>query len=84
MHKPWELARYNPEEIQVLNPRAMYWPMWHGEEIDKTHTLDEYDFYGTGQYTYHGWESLAMKYLIQLTPESIRKVDTSFHRLVRP
>lgn len=82
--KPWELARLHPEEIQVMNRTAFFWPMWHGNEVEKVHELDEYDFIGTGQYAYHAWESLAMGFLEHLSPQSIRDEDTSFHRLVRP
>nr|XP_019044696.1 hypothetical protein I302_06609 [Kwoniella bestiolae CBS 10118]OCF23626.1 hypothetical protein I302_06609 [Kwoniella bestiolae CBS 10118] len=50
--KPWELARAHPEEIQVLSERAFFWPMWHGEEVQKTHEEGEFDFEKTGQYAW--------------------------------
>ncbi|ORY35552.1 hypothetical protein BCR39DRAFT_510716 [Naematelia encephala] len=81
---PWEIARRHPDEVQVLSERAFFWPMWHGEEIQYTHERDDYDFRGTGQYAYHAWESLAMKYLGNLNPKSIREENNSFNRLVRP
>jgi len=81
---PWQIAREYPDEVQVLNSRAFFWPMWHGEEIQYTHERDDYDFRGTGQYAYHAWESLAMGYLGKLSPERIREEDNSFNRLVRP
>ncbi|KAL7421236.1 hypothetical protein Q5752_004121 [Cryptotrichosporon argae] len=84
VEKPWELARQNPDEVQVLGPRAFFWPMWYGEEIQYTHERDDWDFYGSGQYAYHAWESLAMHYLAELSPTAIFATDTSFHRLVRP
>ncbi|WWC90703.1 uncharacterized protein L201_005640 [Kwoniella dendrophila CBS 6074] len=81
--KPWQLARSHSEEIQVLNERAFFWPMWHGDEIKKVHEEKEFDFEKTGQYAYHAWESLAMGYLHKLSPHSIRKNDNSFNRMVR-
>ncbi|WWD02590.1 hypothetical protein V865_000630 [Kwoniella europaea PYCC6329] len=81
--KPWELARAHPEEIQVLSERAFFWPMWHGEEVQKVHEEGEFDFDKTGQYAYHAWESLAMGYLSKLSPRSIRENDNSFNRMVR-
>lgn len=58
--------------------------MWYGDEIKKTFENDDFDFRKSGQFAYHAWESLAMKYLSKLSPEGIRKEDNSFHRLVRP
>jgi hypothetical protein len=34
--------------------------------------------------SYHAWESLAMKYLHNLSPGSIREEDNSFNKMVRP
>jgi hypothetical protein len=48
---PWTIARRYPDEVQVLSIKAMFWPMWYGHEIDKVHTQDVWDFYGSGQYT---------------------------------
>lgn len=45
-----ELARTYPDEIQVLNKTAFFWPMWYGEEIQYLHERDDYDFMATGQY----------------------------------
>ncbi|WVQ81807.1 hypothetical protein IAT38_003934 [Cryptococcus sp. DSM 104549] len=80
---PWEIARAHPHEVQVLNERAFFWPMWHGDEIKKTHETNEHDFKASGQYAYHAWESLAMGYLSKLSPQSIRDNDNSFNRMVR-
>lgn len=68
----------------MLNNRAFFYPMWHGNEIEKTYERDEHDFRASGQYAYHAWESLAMKYLKDLSPSGIREHDNSFNRLVRP
>ncbi|KIR38192.1 hypothetical protein I307_02481 [Cryptococcus deuterogattii 99/473] len=82
--KPWasQLAREHPTEIQVLSERAFFWPMWHGDEIKKTHETSQHDFKASGQY--HAWESLAMGYLSKLSPQSIRENDNSFNKMVRP
>lgn len=45
-----EIARNYPDEVQVLSNRALFWPMWYGEEIQYTHERDDYDFYASGQY----------------------------------
>lgn len=34
--------------------------------------------------SYHAWESLAMKYLHNLSPVLIREEDNSFNKMVRP
>lgn len=47
---PWKLARRYPDEIQVLNTTAFFWPLWSGDYIERLHERDEYDFVGTGQY----------------------------------
>ncbi|RXK41142.1 hypothetical protein M231_01545 [Tremella mesenterica] len=47
---PWEIARRYPDEIQVLNHKAFFWPMWHGDEVQRVHERNEYDFWGSGQY----------------------------------
>ena len=36
----------------MLSSRAFFWPMWHGNEIDKTHELNEHDFRAVGQYAW--------------------------------
>ena len=48
--KAQELARSHTSEVQVLNSRAFFWPMWHGNEIEKTHETDEHNFVKSGQY----------------------------------
>ncbi|KAJ9104045.1 hypothetical protein QFC19_004179 [Naganishia cerealis] len=73
-----------PDEVQVLSTRAFFWPLWSGNEIEKVHELDEYDFAASGQFGYHAWESLAMKYLGDLSPDKIRTVNSSFNKMVRP
>ncbi|KNX49801.2 hypothetical protein CNBG_9579 [Cryptococcus deuterogattii R265] len=45
-----QLAREHPTEIQVLSERAFFWPMWHGDEIKKTHETSQHDFKASGQY----------------------------------
>ncbi|KZO94521.1 glycosyltransferase family 32 protein [Calocera viscosa TUFC12733] len=86
--KPWELALLYPRELTVLGTRAMFWPLWRGEDIDMVHVPSKADdsgweFFKSGQLTYHAWESLAMKYLEPLTPSLVLKGESSFTRMVR-
>ncbi|KZT54890.1 glycosyltransferase family 32 protein [Calocera cornea HHB12733] len=86
--KPWELARLYPRELTVLGNRAMFYPLWRGEDIDLVHVPSEagkggWDFFKSGQLTYHAWESLAMQYLEPLTPSRVLKGESSFTRMVR-
>lgn len=48
--KPWELAQLFPDQIQVLDIHAMFWPLWSGQEIDIVHQQDNYDWHN-GQYS---------------------------------
>lgn len=47
--------RSSPDSIHMkckfCLKRRFFWPMWYGEEIQYTHERDDYDFYGTNQYT---------------------------------
>ncbi|KAG7528492.1 hypothetical protein FFLO_06115 [Filobasidium floriforme] len=81
--RPWEIARRYPNELNVLDTRAFFWPGWWGEEVQMVHETDDYDFHKSGQYAYHAWESLAMKYLEKLDPVSIKTSGTSFNKMVR-
>ncbi|KZO94525.1 glycosyltransferase family 32 protein [Calocera viscosa TUFC12733] len=86
--KSWELALLYPPELTVLGTRAMFWPLWRGEDIDMVHVpskADEsgWEFFKSGQLTYHAWESLAMKYLEPLTPSLVLSGESSFTRMVR-
>ena len=47
---PWQIARRHPEDLQVMNHRAFFYPNWHGEEVQHIHERDDHDFYGSGQY----------------------------------
>lgn len=80
--RPWEIARRYPDELQVLDTRAFFWPGWWGDDVQMVHETDSWDF-GNGQYAYHAWESLAMKYLKVLTPPSVKEGKSSFNKMVR-
>lgn len=49
---PWDLARIYPDDIQVLNTTAFFWPLWSADFIEKLHSTDEYNFARTGQYAW--------------------------------
>lgn len=83
VHLPWVLARQNPLEIQVLSHKAFFNPLWTWQDIDYIHLANVHDFYYSGAYAYHIWNT-ARKYLDLLTPTFIRRQDTSFTRLVYP
>jgi hypothetical protein len=45
-----EIARRYPNELNVLDTRAFFWPGWWGEEVQMVHETDDYDFHKSGQY----------------------------------
>lgn len=49
----------------------------------KVHEGTAYDFDETGQLAYHTWESVAMGYLMKLTPDSLKESQTSFGRMAK-
>jgi len=82
--KPWELARSFPNEITMLTYKAMFWPIWTPPHLAYVHEQNHYDFFASGQLTYHAWEHMAdEQYLSKLTPATVREVDTSFNRMAR-
>ncbi|EJT99593.1 hypothetical protein DACRYDRAFT_109692 [Dacryopinax primogenitus] len=87
--KSWELALLHPRELTVLSHRAMFYPLWREEDIDWVHKPSKagaeggWEFFKSGQLTYHAWESLAMQYLGPMTPSSVLKGETSFTRMAR-
>ncbi|MCJ1292028.1 hypothetical protein MMC34_003578 [Xylographa carneopallida] len=95
---PKELALRYPEEICTLSPVAFFWPTWSHEHIRYMHRpLSSVEVSETkedllansgalfkNQLAYHAWSQLAWgSYLKDLTPESIRTLDTRFNMMVR-
>ncbi|KZO94523.1 glycosyltransferase family 32 protein [Calocera viscosa TUFC12733] len=70
--KPWELALLYPRELTVLGTRAMFWPLWRGEDIDMVHVPSKAD--GSG------WEFFKSG---QLTLVLTGKGESGFTRMVR-
>jgi hypothetical protein len=81
---PLRLAKMYPDEITVLPHTAFYWPLWTEEGLEviycSTSPIEQ-----CGTLANHLWESRAWdKYLEHLTPAKVRKVDSNFHRWMRP
>ena len=81
---PYQLSKEYPGEITVLPPSAFFWPTFTTEDLamifDSAVHLDHSNSYAT-----HLWESVVwQRYLEDLTPRRVRKLDTNFHRWVRP
>ncbi|EJU03627.1 hypothetical protein DACRYDRAFT_21152, partial [Dacryopinax primogenitus] len=87
---PWELALTYPQEVTVLNSRAMFYPLWNKDDVRLVHEPSApgpkgggWDFYESRQLAYHAWESVSMPYLEKLTPAIVAKGASSFTRMVQ-
>ena len=84
IQKPGELARKFPNDVTVLPHDNFYSPDWTPAGLQM--------LYGNGPAlesrttrANHLWESLAWeKYLEDLTPGRVRKIESNFHSWVRP
>ncbi|HTV54946.1 MAG TPA: glycosyltransferase [Terriglobia bacterium] len=81
---PYRLAQQFPGEVTVLPDHAFFWPSFKPEDLKKIFaTADPIDV--SRSYAVHLWAGLAWdNYLEHLTPGRARKVDSNFHRWVRP
>ena len=80
---PFRLAAQYPDEIKVLSHRAFFWPLWLEEHLRWVFaSIDPIAMDET--YANHLWETVAWDFLKDLTPGSIRRRDTNFHRWVAP
>lgn len=80
---PLYLSRRFPSEIEILNYRAFFWPLWtkdHVEWIFNSTRPCVYD----DTYATHLWDGKSYRYTKNLTPGDVRRVDTNFHRWCRP
>jgi hypothetical protein len=87
------IAKAHPDEIQVLNGHAFFYPT-HTQN-DLVFGTDQYDWDAHEGYTwvtagelmlndsYHAWASTTWKWVHDLTPTDVIEKDTSFHRLLR-
>jgi len=80
---PVRLAREHADEITILPPKAFYWPLWTPEHIDWIFRSDN-PIPLNGVYANHLWESNAWPFVDDLTPGTVRAVDSNFHRWARP
>jgi hypothetical protein len=81
---PYRLAQEFPSEVTVLPHYAFFWPTFKPEELKRIFASAE-PINLSRSYAVHLWETIAWdKYLEHLTPGRVRKLDTNFHRWVRP
>jgi hypothetical protein len=95
---PAELAIQHPDDICKLSPSTFFWPTWSSEHIDAMHSplIEEEvvelkhnmtSYSGAmyaNQLAYHAWGNIArVRFLSQLTPESLFSVETRFNILLR-
>lgn len=95
---PAELAVQHPGDICKLSPSTFFWPTWSSEHINAMHSslVEEeakalkrnMSLYSgamfANQLAYHAWGNIArVKFLSQLTPESLFSVETRFNILLR-
>jgi hypothetical protein len=80
---PAILARAHPQEITVLPHTAFFWPLWTKEHLDWIFASNR-PIPADQTYANHLWESMAWKYLEDLTPLRVRSIDTNFHIWARP
>ncbi|GEM_PF-1616473 len=81
---PRQLAAANPGEATVLPGDAFYRPLWTPGQLELIFapTASVCD---TGRFANHLWESNAWeRYLKNLTPGAVRRIDSNFHRWARP
>src|SRR5262249_863045 len=81
---PSALSKSYPGELTILPHTAFYWPLWTPEHLgmiyDEVPASNE-----CGTLANHLWESAAwQRYLVNLTPGKVRRIDSSFHRWARP
>jgi hypothetical protein len=95
---PAELAVQYPEDICKLSPSTFFWPTWSFEHVNAMHSplIEEeavelkhnMSSYSGAMYAnqlaYHAWGNIArVRFLSQLTPESLFSVETRFNILLR-
>jgi len=78
---PERLAAKHPESITQLSPYAFHYPLYDAAGL-KMMFEEVYEFQEA--YLHHLWESFAWdKYLSKLTPEYIKKTDTTYNLIAR-
>ncbi|WP_198669012.1 glycosyltransferase family 32 protein [Elioraea thermophila] len=80
---PARLAETHPDEVTVLPHDAFHWPLHTPEGLAQIFgPWPGHD--PRSSYANHLWASAARRYLWDLTPGTVRRVDTAFHRWARP
>ena len=79
--RPAALAAAHPEEIEVLDHKAFFWPIWDYPQI--------YSLFASrrdlrSRFANHLWENQAWTFLDDLDVGHVRRVDSVFHRWARP
>ncbi len=81
---PHRLSREFPEEIAALPPSAFYWPTWEKKGLERIFNSVE-PISAPVHYANHLWEIVAWeRFLEDLTPGRVRRVDSNFHFWARP
>lgn len=81
---PKQLASDFPNEVTVLDHKAFFWPLWSDEHL-KWMFASTKDLNAQDAFAHHLWESYSwIEYLETLSIKRVRRVDTNFHRIVRP
>ena len=77
---PFELAKENPQLIHIEDERSFFWPNWDQVEILLEGTGGDF----TKSYCIHLAETRSWnKYLKDLTPERLKKMDNDFAGLFK-
>lgn len=77
---PGKLSKTFPDEITVVGQEAFFYPSWDEEGLRELF-LNARIF--PEAYVHHLWESVAWKYLEQITVESIQTTDTTYNNIAR-
>jgi hypothetical protein len=80
---PARLAAEHPDEITILPFTALYWPLWNNDHLEWIFDSTD-DIPNNATLANHLWESAAWRYLEDLTPGDVRRINTNFHLWARP
>jgi hypothetical protein len=81
---PLRLSRELPDELTILPTDAFFSPSWEdGENCKIFGSSAPLDL--NGKYANHLWEGAVWdRYLEDLTPKHVRRIESNFHRWARP
>ncbi|CAG8582102.1 17972_t:CDS:2, partial [Racocetra persica] len=79
---PYQMSKEYSYDIHVLNKTAFFWPTWLEEHLQLVFKSNDYNF--SNQYAYHMWAVKSYNETLRnLSPITIKNVETSFNRAVR-